>query len=144
MVAAEKEKKSKGSPIKVLTFGSFDFLHVGHVNFLRRAAGLGDTLIVGVAADELHLEKKKALPVYTFEERITIVRALRWVDTAFKEESLELRRQYCRDNDADILVVGEAWLGSCDHLKDICEVIYLPHTEKMSKSPWVESLHKAG
>src|SRR5690242_12963509 len=82
----------------VITFGTFDVLHVGHVRILERAAALGDRLVVGVSADELNMRKKGRAPVFSQEERVEIVRNLRMVDEVFVEESLELKRDYITEH----------------------------------------------
>ena len=114
----------------VITFGTFDLTHVGHVRLLRRAAALGDRLVVGVSSDELNWAKKRKVCQFTFEERAEIVGAFRFVDEVFKEESLELKPQYVRERGASLLVMGDDWRGRFDDMP--CEVLYLPRTEDVS------------
>jgi glycerol-3-phosphate cytidylyltransferase len=116
----------------VITFGTYDLLHVGHVNILKRAKEFGDKLVVGVSSDALNFSKKGSLPVYSDTERMEIVSSIRYVDQVFKEDSLELKRQYIQDYGADILVMGSDWEGKFDDLNDICRVVYLPRTECIS------------
>lgn len=116
----------------VITFGTYDLLHIGHVNIVRRASEYGEKLVVGVSSDKLNYSKKKKYPVYNQEDRMGIIRALRYVDEVFVEESLELKRQYILDHKADVLVMGNDWEGKFDFCKDICEVVYLPRTENIS------------
>ena len=78
--------------MRVITFGTFDILHYGHVLILKRAGELGDILIVGVSSDALNLSKKGRKPVYSQEERIAIIQSIRYVDEVFLEESLELKK----------------------------------------------------
>ena len=98
----------------VITFGTFDVFHVGHIRVLQRAAALGDRLVVGVSADALNIAKKGRAPVYTQDERMEIVASLRVVDEVFVEESLELKRDYIVEHDADVLVMGDDWAGKFD------------------------------
>ena len=124
----------------VLTFGTFDVFHVGHLRVLQRAAELGDRLVVGVSADELNLRKKDRLPVFSQAERLEIVAALRAVDEVFVEESLELKRDYIRQYDAEVLVMGDDWAGRFDELSDICRVEYLPRTPAISTTALIEKI----
>lgn len=115
-----------------ITFGTFDLLHVGHINILERAKGLCDYLVVGVSTDALNTSKKGIAPVYSQEERLKIVGALRVVDYVFYEESLEKKADYVRDFHADVLVMGQDWAGKFDDLRELCEVVYLPRTPHIS------------
>ena len=116
----------------IITFGTFDLLHIGHVNIIKRAAELGDKLIVGVSSDKLNYSKKKKYPVYSQSDRIEIVKAIKGVDEVFVEESLELKKEYILQFKADILVMGNDWEGKFDFCKDVCEVVYLPRTDNIS------------
>ena len=124
----------------VITFGTFDVLHVGHLSILERAAALGDHLVVGVSTDALNLSKKQRRPVYDEDERMRIIRALRCVDDAFFEESLEAKADYLREHRADVLVMGEDWKGKFDHFRSICEVVYLPRTPSVSTTAVIEKI----
>lgn len=115
-----------------ITFGSFDLLHVGHINILERAKAVCDYLVVGVSTDALSVAKKGIAPVYSEEERVKIVGALRVVDFVFLEESLEQKADYVRQFRADVLVMGQDWEGKFDHLRELCEVLYLPRTPHIS------------
>ena len=117
---------------KGITFGTFDLLHVGHVSILERARALCDYLMVGVSTDELTFAKKSVEPVYSLPERMRIVRSLRAVDFVFVEESLERKAEYIREFDASLLVMGDDWEGRFDHLRDLCDVVYLPRTRDVS------------
>jgi choline-phosphate cytidylyltransferase len=117
---------------RVVTFGTFDLLHVGHVNILRRARALGTHLVVGVSSDELNARKKGLAPAYSIEDRVGIVAALRYVDEVFVEHSLEAKRDYLLEHRADVLVMGDDWAGKFDEFGDICRVVYLPRTEGIS------------
>lgn len=124
--------------MRVITFGTFDVFHVGHVNILERARLHGDHLIVGVSSDALNMSKKQRYPIYSQQDRMHIIRSMRCVDEVFVEESLELKAEYIKYYNADILVMGDDWLGKFDHLKDICEVIYLPRTPSVSTTEIIE------
>lgn len=124
----------------VITFGTFDVFHVGHLRVIERAAALGDRLVVGVSADELNLRKKGRLPVFSQAERLEIVAALKPVDEVFVEESLELKREYILQHDARVLVMGDDWAGKFDELNDICRVEYLPRTPAISTTALIEKI----
>lgn len=124
----------------VITFGTFDVFHVGHLHILERAARLGDRLVVGVSADELNLRKKGRAPVFSQEERLRIIAALRVVNDVFLEESLELKRDYLLRYHADVLVMGDDWAGRFDEFSDICEVCYLPRTPATSTTAIIEKI----
>lgn len=124
----------------VITFGTFDVLHVGHVRVLNRAAELGERLVVGVSSDALNFAKKERYPVFTQEERVEIVSNIKVVDTVFVEESLELKRQYVTEHQADVLVMGDDWAGKFDFLSDICKVVYLPRTPSVSTTAIIEHI----
>lgn len=124
----------------VITFGTFDVFHVGHLRVLQRAASLGDRLVVGVSADALNERKKGRLPVFSEAERLEIVSALKVVDEVFVEESLELKRHYILEHEADILVMGDDWAGKFDDLSDVCEIHYLPRTPAISTTALIEKI----
>ena len=119
---------------RIITFGTFDLFHVGHLNILRRARALGEQLIVGVSSDELNFRKKQVHPAYPVAHRMEIVRAVRYVDEVFVEESLEAKRDYVLAHRADVLVMGDDWAGKFDFLSDVCRVVYLPRTEGISST----------
>ncbi|MBA8197406.1 adenylyltransferase/cytidyltransferase family protein [Citrobacter freundii] len=127
---------------KVITFGTFDIFHIGHINILERAAQFGDYLIVGVSSDELNFSKKQRYPVYNEKERVKIISSLRVVNEVFIEESLELKLEYIKKHDADILVMGDDWEGRFDWVKPACEVIYLPRTPSVSTTEIIEICSK--
>ncbi len=128
----------------VITFGTFDVFHVGHLRVIERAASLGDRLVVGVSADALNERKKGRSPVYSQAERMEIVAALRAVDEVFLEESLEQKRDYVVEHGADVLVMGDDWQGKFDELKDVCEVVYLPRTPAISTTALIEKISGTG
>lgn len=124
----------------VVTFGTFDVFHVGHLRVIERAAALGDRLVVGVSADALNLRKKGREPVFSERERLEIVAALKCVDGVFLEESLEQKRDYLVEHGADILVMGDDWKGRFDEFSDIVEVVYLPRTPAISTTALIEKI----
>jgi glycerol-3-phosphate cytidylyltransferase len=130
------------SATTVITFGTFDVFHVGHVRVLKRAAELGDRLVVGVSCDALNIAKKGRAPVFNEDERLEIISSLRVVDSVFLEESLEQKRDYIIEQKADILVMGDDWAGKFDWVKDVCDVVYLPRTPSVSTTGLIE--HIAG
>ena len=124
----------------VITFGTFDVFHVGHLRVIQRAAALGDRLVVGVSADALNLRKKDRLPVFSEDERMEIVAALKPVDEVFLEESLEQKREYVLRYGADVLVMGDDWTGRFDELEDVCRVEYLARTPAISTTALIEKI----
>lgn len=124
----------------VLTFGTFDVFHVGHLNLLERAASLGSTLIVGVSTDALNLSKKGRAPVFPQQERRRILQSLKCVDQAFFEESLELKREYLLHYKADVLAMGDDWKGRFDEFSDICQVVYFERTPAVSTTAVIEKI----
>ncbi|MEQ7848768.1 adenylyltransferase/cytidyltransferase family protein [Nocardioides kribbensis] len=127
-------------PRTVITFGTFDVFHVGHLRVIERAADLGDRLVVGVSADALNQRKKGREPVFSEGERLAIVAALKPVDEVFLEESLELKRDYIVRFGADVLVMGDDWAGRFDEFRDVCEVVYLPRTPAISTTALIEKI----
>ena len=125
---------------KIITFGTFDVLHVGHIRILQRARALGDYLIVGVSSDALNFSKKQRYPVYPESERIEIVQSIAGVNEVFREDSLELKGEYIKKYQADVLVMGDDWVGRFDEFKTLCVVIYLPRTEGISTTQLISDI----
>ncbi len=125
---------------RVVTFGTFDLFHYGHLRILERASKLADELYVGVSSDKLNFSKKNRYPLYNEEERMHIVSSLGFVNGVFLEESLELKREYLEKYKADILLMGNDWEGRFDEFKDICQVIYLPRTPSVSTTELIERI----
>ena len=118
---------------KVLTYGTFDLLHVGHINILRKAKELGDFLIVGLSTDEFNIEKNKEA-YYSYQDRKLILESIRYVDHVIPESCWEQKIQDVIDQDIDVFVMGDDWKGHFDFLKSYCEVVYLPRTTGISTS----------
>jgi len=125
---------------RVITFGTFDVFHVGHLRILERARKMGNYLLVGVSTDELNFSKKGRNPYYNQTERLQIISAIRFVDEVFLEESLELKRHYIQTFQADVLVMGNDWAGKFDEFADICKVEYLPRTPSISTTAVIEKI----
>ncbi|ULJ63082.1 glycerol-3-phosphate cytidylyltransferase [Wielerella bovis] len=117
--------------IKVLTYGTFDLLHHGHIRLLERAKALGDHLTVAVSTDEFNLGKGKVC-AYPYEERACIVAAIKYVDAVIPETTWEQKIKDVQEHNIDIFVIGDDWAGKFDFLKEYCEVVYLPRTEGVS------------
>ena len=122
----------------IITFGTYDLLHVGHVRLLSRARELGDRLVVGVSSDNLNFSKKNKYPEFSQQERMEIISMIKGVDQVFLEESLELKASYLKEYAADVLVMGDDWSGKFDHLNTICKVAYLPRTPSISTTAIIE------
>ncbi|MBN3262230.1 adenylyltransferase/cytidyltransferase family protein [Pectobacterium brasiliense] len=118
----------------VITFGTFDLFHIGHLNIIERASKLGDRLVVGVSADDLNIVKGKGIPVIPQNERLAIIKALYCVGEVFLEESLDLKSEYIVNYKADLLVMGDDWRGRFDDCSQVCEVTYLPRTPGISST----------
>ena len=112
---------------RVITYGTFDVLHYGHVNLLKRAKALGDYLIVVLSSDEFNKIKNKE-SYYTYEQRKIILEACRYVDLVVPEYNWEQKVNDIKQFQVDIFVMGDDWKGQFDFLKDYCEVVYLPRT----------------
>lgn len=116
---------------KVITYGTYDLLHVGHINLLRRAKELGDYLIVVLSTDEFNAVKHKTA-YHPYEARKIILESVRYVDEVLPEYNWEQKIRDVVDNQVDVFVMGDDWEGQFDFLKEYCEVVYLPRTEGIS------------
>ncbi|MDN8598430.1 adenylyltransferase/cytidyltransferase family protein [Citrobacter sp. S2-9] len=122
----------------IITFGTFDVFHIGHLRILERAGQLGERLIVGVSSDALNIEKKGRSPIYSQDERMGIVAGLKYVAGVFLEESLEQKADYILRFNADTLVMGDDWAGRFDCFSHLCEVVYFPRTPSISTTSIIE------
>ena len=126
---------------KVITYGTFDLFHVGHLNIIKRAKALGDYLVVAVSSDEFNAQKgKKAYDCD--QDRKTILEAIRYVDEVIFEESWDQKIDDIKKHDIDVFVMGDDWEGKFDYLKEYCEVVYLPRTKGISTTKIKDDLHK--
>ena len=116
----------------IITFGTFDLFHIGHLNMINRCKKYGDKLIVGISTDKLNYSKKNRYPIINEKNRMEIVKNLKAVDEVFFEESLELKEQYIKKYNADIFIIGDDWKGKFDYINKFCKVIYLPRTSNVS------------
>ncbi len=116
---------------RVITYGTFDLFHYGHLRILKRAKKLGDYLIVAVSTDEFNQIKGKKC-TYPFKHRAEIVKAIRYVDKVIPEKNWGQKRRDIKKYKIDILVMGDDWKGKFDHLSDLCKVVYLPRTKNIS------------
>jgi glycerol-3-phosphate cytidylyltransferase len=116
---------------KVITYGTFDLIHRGHINMLRRAKAMGDYLIVALSTDEFTAGKGKQV-YYTYEERKQILEAIKYVDEVIPETCWEQKIDDVRRHHVAVFVIGEDWTGKFDFLAPYCEVCYLPRTEGIS------------
>lgn len=124
----ERRKRMK----RVITYGTFDLLHYGHINLLERAKAQGDYLVVAISTDEFNWNMKNKKCYFTYEERKRMVEALRCVDLVIPEENWEQKVTDVQEYKIDTFVMGNDWEGKFDFLKDYCEVVYLPRTPEIS------------
>ncbi|EGR2323974.1 glycerol-3-phosphate cytidylyltransferase [Vibrio alginolyticus] len=123
----------------VITYGTFDLFHVGHVRLLKRLSKLGDKLVVGISSDEFNeLKGKKSF--FSYSERAEIVASCRYVDEVFPEHNWEQKLNDVKHFKADVFAMGDDWKGKFDYLTDYCNVIYLPRTEDISTTDIKKSL----
>lgn len=128
---------------RVITYGTFDLLHYGHIHLLRRARELGDYLIVGLSTDEFNREQKGKVGYFSYEQRKLLLEAVRYVDRVIPEEDWAQKVRDLRDFDVDIFVMGDDWKGKFDYLEnDGVKVVYLPRTPEISSSQIKEDLGK--
>ena len=129
--------------MKIITFGTYDLLHIGHINILEKCkfyGGKENELIVGISTDDFTFQKKNKYPTYNQLERKKILESLVFIDSVFFEESFEKKREYILSNKADILVMGDDWKGKFDNFNDICKVIYFERTPSVSTTSIIEKI----
>ena len=117
---------------RVITYGTFDLLHYGHINLLKRARELGDYLIVALSTDEFNLKCKNKKCYFSYHVRKQLLEAIRYVDLVIPEKQWEQKITDIEEYHIDIFVMGDDWLGKFDFLKDKCKVVYLPRTPEIS------------
>ncbi|MFB5166676.1 glycerol-3-phosphate cytidylyltransferase [Parageobacillus toebii] len=116
---------------RIITYGTFDLLHYGHINLLKRAKQLGDYLIVALSTDEFNKIKGKE-SYFSYEQRKLLLEAIKYVDEVIPEESWDQKINDVISYKIDVFVMGDDWKGKFDFLKDYCEVVYLPRTPEIS------------
>ena len=117
---------------KVITYGTFDLLHYGHINLLQRAKALGDYLIVALSTDEFNWNSKQKKCYFSYEDRKRMLEAIRYVDLVIPEENWEQKKSDVKEFKVDTFVMGDDWKGKFDFLSEDCEVVYLPRTPEIS------------
>lgn len=117
---------------KVITYGSFDLLHYGHINLLRRAKALGDYLIVALSTDEFNLKEKNKKSYFNYEQRKMLLEAIKYVDLVIPEKSWDQKVSDIKEYKIDTFVIGNDWEGKFDFLKENCNVVYLERTPEIS------------
>lgn len=127
---------------RVITYGTFDLLHYGHIHLLRRAKSMGDYLIVGLSTDEFNRRKGKE-SFFSYEQRKLMLEAVRYVDLVIPEESWEQKLRDVQELRADRFVMGDDWRGQFDYLKPYCEVRYLPRTPQVSTTDIKRDIHNS-
>ena len=127
---------------RVITYGTFDLLHYGHINLLRRAKALGDYLIVALSTDEFNAKEKNKYCYFSYEQRKQLLESIRYVDLVIPEENWEQKRNDIKEYHIDTFVMGNDWEGKFDFLKDLCEVVYLERTPEISTTKIKTDLYK--
>lgn len=127
---------------KIITYGTFDLLHYGHIQLLRRAKELGDYLIVVLSTDEFNLKQKNKVCYFPYEQRKLLLEAIRYVDLVIPEENWDQKISDVQEFKIDTFVMGDDWKGKFDFLKDYCEVVYLPRTPEISTTQIKKDLKK--
>ena len=128
---------------RVITYGTFDLLHYGHINLLKRAKSLGDYLIVGLSTDEFNDKEKNKECYFDYENRKSLLDAVRYVDLVIPEKNWEQKISDIQKYNVDVFVIGDDWEGKFDYLKDFgVEVVYLPRTKEISTSKIKDDLNR--
>lgn len=127
---------------KIITYGTFDMLHYGHINLLKRAKELGDYLIVALSTDEFNWNSKQKKCYFSYEKRKQLLEAIRYVDLVIPEQSWDQKPNDVKEFKIDTFVMGNDWEGKFDFLKDYCEVVYLTRTPEVSTTQIKKELGK--
>lgn len=125
---------------RVITYGTYDLLHYGHINLLKRAREMGDYLIVGLSTDEFNWNCKQKKCYFNYEKRKQLLEAIRYVDLVIPEENWEQKTRDIQLYQADIFVMGDDWKGKFDFLSSCCQVVYLPRTPEISTTQMKKGL----
>ncbi len=129
---------------RVITYGTFDLLHYGHINLLKRAKTMGDYLIVVLSSDEFNWKEKQKKCYFTYEERKNLLEAIRYVDLVIPENNWEQKITDVQEYHIDTFVMGDDWEGKFDFLKSYCEVVYLQRTPEISTTQIKKELNALG
>ena len=127
---------------KVITYGTFDLLHYGHIQLLRRAKAYGDYLIVALSTDEFNWNEKQKKCYFSYEQRKMLLESIRYVDLVIPEENWAQKVSDVQEFNVDTFVMGDEWEGKFDFLKDYCDVVYLPRTPEISTTQIKKDLGK--
>lgn len=127
---------------RVITYGTFDLLHYGHINLLKRAKALGDYLIVGLSTDEFNWNEKRKQSYFSFEKRKMLLESIRYVDLVIPEENWAQKASDIEKYNVDLFVMGDDWKGKFDYLKEGCQVVYLERTPEISTTQIKKELGK--
>ena len=127
---------------RVITYGTFDLLHYGHINLLQRAKQYGDYLIVALSTDEFNWNEKQKKCYFTYEERRRLLEAIRYEDLVIPEENWKQKVTDVQEYHIDTFVMGDDWKGKFDFLKEYCDVVYLPRTPEISTTRIKKDLNK--
>lgn len=127
---------------RVITYGTFDLLHYGHIHLLRRAKEMGDYLIVGLSTDEFNWNEKRKKSYFSYEKRKQLLESIRYVDLVIPENNWAQKENDVKEYHVDTFVIGDDWKGKFDFLKENCEVVYLERTPEVSSSQIKKDLNK--
>ena len=128
---------------RVITYGTFDLLHYGHIHLLRRASEIGDYLIVGLSSDSFN-EIKGKKSYFSYEHRLLLLKSIVFVNEVIPENSWDQKKKDIIHHKIDTLVMGDDWKGKFDSLQEVCEVIYLPRTPEISTTRIKLDLQREG
>lgn len=138
---ARRERKAMMK--RVITYGTFDLLHYGHINLLRRAKALGDYLVVALSSDEFNWKEKGKKCYFTYDQRKTLLESIRYVDLVIPETCWDQKARDVHEYHIDVFVIGDDWKGRFDFLKEEgVEVVYLPRTPEVSTTQIKNDLHQ--
>jgi len=127
---------------RIITYGSFDLLHYGHINLLKRAKALGDYLIVALSTDEFSLVEKNKKTYFKYDIRKEFLESIRYVDLVIPETSWEQKQKDIDEYNIDVFVIGDDWKGKFDFLKNQCEVVYFERTPDISTTQIKKDIYK--
>ena len=128
---------------RIITYGTFDLLHYGHINLLKRAKTLGDYLIVALSTDEFNWEAKQKKAYFSYDRRKYLLESIRYVDLVIPENSWQQKETDIKLYDVDVFVIGNDWEDKFDFLKSLCDVVYLERTPEISTSQIKENVNIA-